>query len=203
MSDAEIKAATVGGARRHDNTIELAEYDPDWPRQFDREALRIRAALGEQALAIEHVGSTAVPGLAAKPIIDIHLVVADAAREEAYAPPLEQAGYKLTIREPTWFDHRMFKGRRPAVNLHVFSRGCPELARVRLLRDWLRHSPEDAALYAATKRRLAGMTWAYVQNYADAKQGVIDAVMARAHAWAARERFGKRFRNYPLQAGNA
>ena len=77
MSDAEMEAVTVGGARRLDGPIEIAEYDPDWPRQFDREALRIRAALGGQALAIEHVGSTAVPGLAAKPIIDIHLVVAE------------------------------------------------------------------------------------------------------------------------------
>lgn len=185
MSDAEIEAVTVGGARRLDGPIAIAEYDPDWPRQFDREALRIRTALGEAALAIEHVGSTAVPGLAAKPIIDIHLVVADAAREEAYAPPLERAGYRLTIREPHWFDHRMFKGHKPAVNLHVFSPGCPELVRVRLFRDWLRQSPDDAALYAMTKRRLAGMTWAYVQNYADAKQGVIDEIMARARAWAA------------------
>jgi GrpB-like predicted nucleotidyltransferase (UPF0157 family) len=185
MSDAEIEAVTVGGARRLDGPIEIAEYDPDWPRQFDREVLRIRAALGEQALAVEHVGSTAVPGLAAKPIIDIHLVVADAVREEAYAPLLEGAGYRLTIRKPHWFDHRMFKGRKPAVNLHVFSPDCPELVRVRLFRDWLRRSPDDAALYATTKRRLAGMTWAYVQNYADAKQGVIDEIMERARAWVA------------------
>ena len=79
----------------------------------------------------------------------------------------------------------MFKGHKPAVNLHVFSAGCPELERVRLFRDWLRRSPDDAVLYATTKRRLAGMTWAYVQNYADAKQGVIDEIMARARAWVA------------------
>src|ERR1700690_899325 len=165
--------------------IEISSYNPDWRRQFDDEAGRIRAALGTVALSIEHVGSTAVPGLAAKPVIDIHLVVADAAREMNYAPSLESAGYKMVIREPDWFEHRMLKGETPSVNLHVFSKGCPEVDRVRLFRDWLRESAEDAALYAETKRRLAAGNWASVQSDADAKQDVIGDIMARAHVWAA------------------
>jgi len=165
--------------------IEISSYNPDWRRQFDDEAGRIRAALGTAALSIEHVGSTAVPGLAAKPVIDIHLVVADAAREMNYAPSLESAGYKMVIREPDWFEHRMFEGKTPRVNVHVFSKRCPEVERVRLFRDWLRQSAEDAALYAETKRRLAAGNWTSVQSYAHAKQDVIDEIMARALAWAA------------------
>ena len=166
--------------------IEISSYNPDWRRQFDDEAGRIRAALGTAALSIEHVGSTAVPGLAAKPVIDIHLVVADAAREKNYAPSLESAGYKMVIREPDWFEHRMFEGKTPRVNVHVFSKRCPEVERVRLFRDWLRQSAEDAALYAETKRRLAAGNWTSVQSYAHAKQDVIDEIMARALAWVAR-----------------
>lgn len=102
-------------------------YDDDWPRLFEREAERIRGALGNHALQIEHVGSTSVPGLAAKPVIDIVLVVADSADESAYVPDLEVAGYVLRIREPDWFEHRLLKGPDTNVNLHVFSRGCSEV----------------------------------------------------------------------------
>lgn len=164
--------------------IAVVDYDPAWPELFAAEAAKIRQVLGSAALAVEHVGSTAVPGLAAKPVIDINLTVADSADEAAYAPALEAAGYRLIVREPGWFEHRMFKGAEPAVNLHVFSAGCPELARMRRMRDWLRASPQDLALYAATKRKLAEGEWALVQDYADAKQEVIDHIMARATAWA-------------------
>jgi GrpB-like predicted nucleotidyltransferase (UPF0157 family) len=163
--------------------IAVVDYDPAWPALFEAEARKIRAALGAAVLDVEHVGSTSVPGLAAKPVIDINLTVADSADEGAYAPALEAAGYALVVREPDWFEHRMFKGSDPAANLHVFSAGCPELSRMRLMRDWLRASPEDLALYAATKRQLALGDWALVQDYADAKQGVIEAIMARAGAW--------------------
>jgi len=183
MTDAEIDAASVGGVEAG-QTIEVVDYDPDWPAQFERGAGRIRAALGAAALSVEHVGSTSVPGLAAKPIIDINLAVADSSLECAYLPQLSAAGYRLAIREPEFFEHRMFKGADPAVNLHVFSAGCPELDRMRLFRDWLRQSPEDVALYAETKRRLAARTWTCVQNYADAKTKVVQAILARAEAWA-------------------
>jgi GrpB-like predicted nucleotidyltransferase (UPF0157 family) len=165
--------------------VAVVDYDPVWPAQFAAEAAKVRAALGAAALGVEHVGSTSVPGLAAKPVIDINLTVADSADEASYARALETAGYRLAVREPAWFEHRMFKGAGPAVNLHVFSAGCPELARMRLMRDWLRANPDDLALYAATKRQLAERGWDLVQDYADAKGEVVGQIMARAEAWAA------------------
>ena len=110
--------------------IQIADYDPKWPQLFRYEAGRIRAALGSRALRIEHTGSTSVPSLAAKPVIDILLVVNNSADEQAYAPVLEAAGYTLRIREPDWHEHRMFNGPDTQVNLHVFSNGCPEIDRI-------------------------------------------------------------------------
>ncbi len=162
--------------------IEIVPYDPAWPLLFEAQAARIRAVLGALALAVEHVGSTAVPHLAAKPVLDIHLAVPDSADEAAYRTRLEQSGFRLLVREPAWFEHRMFKGSDPETNLHVFSAGCPEIDRCRLFRDWLRASPDDRALYAATKQALAQRAWSHVQDYADAKQAVILAIMARAQA---------------------
>ena len=136
--------------------------------------------LGSRALRIEHAGSTSVPGLAAKPIIDLLLVVADSAQEDAYAPALEAAGYVLRIREPNWYQHRMFKGPDTDINLHVFSSGCPEIDRMLVFRDWLRSNAADRDLYARTKVALAQKEWKYVQNYADAKIVVIEEIIARA-----------------------
>jgi GrpB-like predicted nucleotidyltransferase (UPF0157 family) len=164
--------------------VVVVDYDLAWPAWFEAQADRIRAAIGGAALAIEHVGSTAVPGLPAKPVIDINLAVADAADEAAYAPALEAAGYRLIIRQPEWNEHRMFKGRDPEVNLHVYAVGCPELDRVRLFRDWLRASAEDRVLYAQTKRALAARDWSHVQDYADAKTEVVAQIMTRAQTWA-------------------
>jgi GrpB-like predicted nucleotidyltransferase (UPF0157 family) len=133
-------------------------------------------------LRIEHAGSTSVPGLAAKPVIDIVLVVADSADENAYAPALESAGYVLRIREPDWFEHRLFKGLDPETNLHVFSEGCSEIDRTLVFRDWLRANPADRDLYERTKRELASQEWEHIQNYADAKTAVIGEMLARARA---------------------
>lgn len=160
--------------------IVIAEYDPRWPALFHREAGRIRAALGERAIVIEHTGSTSIPGLAAKPTIDILVVVASSADEESYAPALESAGYVLRIREADWHEHRMFKGPDTSVNVHVLSSGCPEIDRILLFRDWLRANRADRELYAQTKRELAGNDWTYVQQYADAKTAVIEEIIARA-----------------------
>ena len=162
--------------------ITLLDYDPAWAGQFEQIAARLRAALGEAALAIEHVGSTAVPGLAAKPVIDVNLAVADTTHEDSYAPLLEAAGFRFAHREPEWFEHRMFKGQAPAVNLHVFPRDCPELQRMRLFRDWLRAHPDDREHYQRTKRALAQQAWPSVQDYADAKSAVITEILARATA---------------------
>jgi len=162
----------------------IADYDPRWPEQFAQEAARIRAALGTRALRIEHAGSTSVPGLPAKPVIDVVLAVADSSDEKAYAPALEAAGYALTIREPDWHQHRMFNAADAAVNLHVFSAGCPEIERMLLFRDWLRQQPADRDLYARTKIELAQREWQHIQNYADAKTAVVEEILGRARSMA-------------------
>ena len=131
-------------------------------------------------MRIEHCGSTSVPGLAAKPIIDIILEVANSGDEGAYAPPLEMAGYVLRIREKAWNEHRMFKGPDTDVNLHVFTVGCPEVDRMLAFRNWLRGNEADCKLYERTKRDLASRPWKYTQNYADAKSEVVAEIMERA-----------------------
>lgn len=165
---------------RHDSTVHLAEPDPTWPEVFARLAARIRAALGERALAVEHAGSTSVPGLAAKPIIDIVLVVEDPSDEASYVPALESAGFPLHVREPGWHQHRLHKHTDPAVNLHVFGVGSVEVERMLAFRDRLRSDPADRALYERRKRELAAQRWAYVQDYADAKAGVVEEILTRA-----------------------
>jgi GrpB-like predicted nucleotidyltransferase (UPF0157 family) len=176
----ELQAVTVGELQPLAGAIELADYDPRWPDLFRREEERIRAVLGERVLQIEHVGSTSVPGLAAKPIIDILLVVADSADEPAYAAPLEAAGYVLRIREPDWHEHRVLKGPDTNVNLHVFSAGSDEIERMLAFRDRLRASESERVLYERSKRELAQRRWEYVQDYADAKSEVVEGIIARA-----------------------
>jgi GrpB-like predicted nucleotidyltransferase (UPF0157 family) len=180
MTEEQIRAATVGEPQELAGPIELADYDPAWPGLFAREARRIRATLREPALRIEHVGSTAVPGLAAKPIIDILLIVGDSADEETYVPALEAAGYVLRIREPDWYEHRVFKGPDTNINLHVLSQGCPEIDRMLLFRDRLRSNDPDREVYERAKRELAQRTWKYVQNYADAKGATVEGIIADA-----------------------
>ena len=131
-------------------------------------------------MRIEHAGSTSVPGLPAKPIIDIVLVVAESAREAEYVPALESAGYQLRIREPGWHEHRMFKGPETDVNLHVLSTGSPEIDRMLTFRDRLRTNASDRELYARFKRALAQQDWKYTQNYADAKTAVIEEIISGA-----------------------
>ena len=180
MTEKELRATVVGELRPLAGPIVIVDYDPEWPLRFRREEEKIRAALGDAALQVEHAGSTSVPGLAAKPIIDIVLVVSDSADEDAYVPALEAAGYVLRIREPDWFEHRMFRERDANVNLHVLSRGCEEIDRMLVFRDWLREHESDRELYERTKRELAEKKWKFGQNYADAKTAVVGEIMARA-----------------------
>jgi GrpB-like predicted nucleotidyltransferase (UPF0157 family) len=183
-TEEQLRASQVGELVPLAGPIQLAEYDPQWPRLFEREAGRVQAVLGERVLLLEHVGSTSVPGLAAKPRIDMLLVVADSAGEPAYVPALEAAGYVLRIREPDWYEHRMFNRADTALNLHVFSVGCPEIDRMLLFRGWLRGHPADRQLYERTKRELARREWKYTQNYADAKTAVVEEILARAREQA-------------------
>ncbi|MFL5686939.1 MAG: GrpB family protein [Chloroflexota bacterium] len=182
LSQAEIQAFTVDILKPLSGPITLVDYDPRWPELFDREAARIRSILGERVVRLEHTGSTSVPGLAAKPVIDITMTVADVLDEPAYVPDLEAAGYRLVIREhePEWYDHRVFKGPDTNINLHTFSAGCRELDRMTGFRDWLRTHDDDRQLYENTKRELVKREWRFVQNYADAKGEVVEQIAARA-----------------------
>ena len=172
----------IGESPRHDGAITIVECSTRWPELYDREERRIALALGRAVRQLEHVGSTSVPGLAAKPLIDICLAVANSADESAYVPALESAGYVLRVREPDWREHRLFKGPDTDVNLHVFTAGDAEIGAMVQFRDRLRTHSADRELYERTKIELAARTWAHVQNYADAKSEVIATILARAAA---------------------
>ena len=163
--------------------IDVAGPDPAWPRQYDDLAGRIREALGWRVLQLEHVGSTSVPGLAAKPVIDIDLTVADPGRERDYLPALEATGFQLVIREPWWYGHRALRTHAPACNLHVFGFDSPELIRHRIFRDWLRGNPAERDRYAAVKRQAASQANArgeHVMQYNARKEQVIREIYHRA-----------------------
>ncbi len=181
-TEAEILEVHVKPPKTLTGPVLIVDYDPVWPQLFACEEARIRAALGERAVLLQHAGSTSVPGLAAKPCIDIVLVVPDSADEPAYVPALEAAGYELVVREPQWYEHRVFKGPDTNINLHVFSPGCEEIGRMLRFRDWLRGNAADRQLYERTKRELAQRQWKYMQNYADAKTAVVEQIVARALA---------------------
>ncbi len=179
-TEERLQAVRVGELVALTQPIQIVDYDSAWPRLFACEAERIQATLDDRVLLLEHVGSTSVPGLAAKPRIDILLVVADSADELTYVPALEAAGYVLTIRESDWYEHRMFNRSDKAINLHVFSPGCPEINRMLLFRNRLRNNISDRQLYECTKRELAHQKWKYTQNYADAKTAVVEEILMRA-----------------------
>ena len=175
--DALLDSALIGG--REHVTIEVVEYDAGWPASFARLAAAIERALGPVALSVDHIGSTSVPGLAAKPIIDILLTVASVEDEDSYLPALEQAGFVLRVREP---DHRMFRTPGKDVHIHVYAPGRQESADYLALRDWLRGNASARTLYAETKKRLAEQSWPDMNYYAMAKSGVIAQLLADARA---------------------
>lgn len=144
------------GAHPTDYTLRIQEPDPSWVHRYRELEAQISAALGDRLLAIQHIGSTAVPDLPANPIIDIDLAVADPAEEAGYIPHLELLGYVHWLTEPDWHQHRLLKllG-EPRVHLHVFGPDCPEMVRHRMFRDWLLDHPEDRRRYAAAKRAAA------------------------------------------------
>jgi len=174
--DEYLDRVLIGGWESREITI--VEYDPAWPARFAQERLRI-AVLGSVAKRIEHIGSTAVPGLAAKPIIDILVTVDDVEDEACYVPRLQACGYVLRVREP---DHRMLRtpARDVHVHVHVWRCGGDDERRQLLFRDWLRGNAPDRDLYEQTKRELARRSWADTNYYADAKSAVIVAILERA-----------------------
>lgn len=176
----EIAAARV--APTDAAPVEVVAPDAAWPDEFDRVRTRIIAALGDRALGVRHVGSTSVPGLWAKPVIDVDLTVADPADEAAYLPDLEAAGFALRVREPDWEEHRMLRGQAPVSNVHVFGPGAVEPAREVAFRDWLRTHPDDLAAYAALKRDLAAKGFTDVMDYNNAKASLIYDIYERIFA---------------------
>lgn len=165
-----------------DGKVILLPYDPQWAGMYESEAEHIRKALGERALVLEHIGSTSVPGLVAKPCIDILLGVADSSDEDSYVPQLDAAGFVLRLRHPDWNEHRAFKSERINVNLHVWTVGDSEIDRHLEFRDWLRTYPEDRDLYAEAKRRIAAESHATMPDYAEAKNEVVQQIQDRINA---------------------
>ena len=179
MSEQYLKEVTIGKPQEINGPIHLSSYQKEWPKQYENIRLQIIEALPHEHIEIEHVGSTSVPGLSAKPIIDVILFVDDPSDEKRYVPALEQVGFVLRIREENWYEHRMFKGHDPEVNLHVFPFGCVEALRMIRFRDLLRTYPNERLYYEKTKQKLAEASWHYVQDYADAKSAVIREILAR------------------------
>ncbi|MCM0674979.1 GrpB family protein [Micromonospora phytophila] len=176
-NDQETETELIGGIEHAE--IRIVDYDPRWPDAFATHADRIRRALGPAARAVEHIGSTSVPGLAAKPIIDILVTVDDVEREDEYVTALDAAGYELRVREP---GHRMMRTPTRHVHIHILQPEDPACDDYRLLREWLRRDSADRALYAATKRDLARRDWTDTNAYADAKTDVITQINNRARS---------------------
>jgi GrpB-like predicted nucleotidyltransferase (UPF0157 family) len=170
----------IGG--REPTVVRIQDYDPTWPARFRVFADRVRGVLGDRALTVEHIGSTSVPGLAAKPIIDMLLTVSEVSDEAFYVPPLQSLGLGLRVRET---DHRMLRTPQRDVHLHLYEPNCPEVRDHLDFRDWLRVSAADRALYEKTKRRLAGRRWGDTNDYAIAKTETVHAILTRARAWRA------------------
>ena len=170
-----LKRVTIGQPQSAKDGITIVDYDPNWPIVFEQLKQAMDGVL-KIPHRIEHCGSTSVPGLCAKPIIDILLLVEKPQDEMDYVRSLEKLGYKLRIREPQWYDHRMLKKEDPQVNLHVFAMDCPEARRMLLFRDWLRCHDDDMELYGSTKKELAKQDFEYVQDYADAKTNVVNTI---------------------------
>jgi GrpB-like predicted nucleotidyltransferase (UPF0157 family) len=178
----QMAAALVGEPPTRWQAIVIEDYDPAWVDRFAAADSSLHEVLGGLIVDVEHVGSTSVPGLAAKPIIDIDLLLADTADESRYLPTLERLGYRLVLREPWWYGHRMLVSSAEDVHLHVWPPGAPEPVRHKLFRDWLRSHPEDRELYASTKRRIARDTVRCPGDYNLAKNDVIDDIYARIFA---------------------
>jgi GrpB-like predicted nucleotidyltransferase (UPF0157 family) len=177
LDDAALSAVLVRGLRPA--RVTLADYDPAWPARFASRAAELRTVLGDRARLVEHIGSTSVPGLAAKPIIDIVVGIDDPDEEQAYLPDLQAVGYELRVREP---EHRCLRIGEPdaPVNLHCHPPDHIEVHRCLAFRNQLRASKTDRELYEATKRELARREWRDINYYAEAKRPVIDEILARS-----------------------
>lgn len=165
----------VGGIEKR--ALALVDYDPRWSDAYLEHEQRIRVALGPAAVQIEHIGSTSVPELAAKPIIDVLVTVEDISAEEDYLDPLRRAGYNLRVREP---GHRMVRTTDRDVHVHIMEAGNEAAEDYLLFRNHLRADADDRGLYERTKRALLEQDWADMNAYAEAKTAVITEIKQRA-----------------------
>ncbi|KAF5964151.1 hypothetical protein FBULB1_12938 [Fusarium bulbicola] len=170
--------------RKYKHPIAIVEPDPTWPELFTRAKARIESALGDTAISINHVGSTSVPGLPAKAVIDIDLTVKDLNDEASYVQALEDVGFHFLLREPGWHGHRFFCDSEPVpTNLHVWGPGCPEVVRHKIFADWLRQNEDDKKAYENIKREAAKASVENgedVMEYNNRKQNVIRDILQRA-----------------------
>lgn len=173
--DEQLRTSLVGGLEPR--KVEIVDYDPEWPRRFEWERSRLDRVLGSLVRRIEHIGSTAVPGLAAKPVVDILVTVDDVESEESYRDAVEGLGFELRVTES---NHRAFRTAARDVNLHFWRDDDPEVSKYLLFRDHLRSHADDRALYEGVKRELALRDWPDVNYYADAKSSVISEILQRA-----------------------
>ena len=184
LTEEEWAAARVRPELRS-RTLQVVAPDPAWPAAYAQVREALRAALGERLVAVAHVGSTSVPGLWAKPFIDVDVTVADSADEAAWLPPLEEAGFELRLREPNWEEHRLVTYADPDrdidANVHVWSPGAVEPRRHLAFTRWLVDHPTDLALYADLKRLLASQPREMV-HYSNAKAGLIYDIYERIFA---------------------
>jgi GrpB-like predicted nucleotidyltransferase (UPF0157 family) len=180
LTDEALRAVLVNGLQP--TRVTLVEHDPRWFERFAARAAELRRALGSRARLVEHVGSTAVPGLAAKPVVDIVVGIDDPDDEPAYLPALKTIGYEVRVREP---QHRCLRAGEPdePVNLHCYPPGHDEVGRMLAFRDRLRGDPGDRLRYETAKRELARRTWPDMNYYAEAKHPTIAAVLRNA-GWA-------------------
>jgi GrpB-like predicted nucleotidyltransferase (UPF0157 family) len=176
----EVAKARVGD--QPPRTIEVVPYDDSWPQAYEAVRTRVVDALGERVLGLEHVGSTSVPGLAAKPVIDVDLLVVDSADERAYVPDLEQVGFVLRVREPAWEEHRVLTFESPSTNLHVTSTDATEPRRHVMFRDWLLSHPEDLDAYAALKTELGRRGFTDGMDYNNHKAALVYDIYEKAFA---------------------
>ncbi|MEA2678214.1 MAG: hypothetical protein QOJ81_2355, partial [Chloroflexota bacterium] len=169
---------------RVSDAIKIADYDPSWPGRYEEMRARLAEGLGGMALRIDHVGSTAVPGLAAKPIIDIEISVPDVADVASFKNAIEAQGFASRMIEPGHHYFRPPPGLPRDFQVHVCTIGSDWERRHLLFRDFLRADPDTAAGYEALKRDLATrFTWDRIA-YTDAKGPFIDAAISRAEDWA-------------------
>lgn len=178
MNDKSLEVGVIGGKEKP--KIEIVEYSQNWPDNYEEHKNEIQKYLGEVALAIEHIGSTSVPNLSAKPIIDILLIVKDSSNEDKYLKKMEAAEYQLRVREPDFHEHRMFRTKEKDVHIHIFSEGSPEIDRYLLFRNRLRNNEVERIMYEQLKINLAKSNWSDMNEYADAKTKFIEQIIELA-----------------------